>query len=219
MNKKLLLAIGVALPVAALVWAQTGSLSISVNGKVIPGKTLATKGQTYVPVSTLRAMGAITSIKNGTLIISLPPAGGANQLGAGEGKMNEWLFNGIWRFRVISLRPLEAERPGWRVAVELRNGSKLDDVALGGTGFEGINLIMADGIALTPYNVTDLDRPLGQAGSASVDLIFYDDDGNGRKAEKLILKIKPDKATADYLRGQGAAYSTPDPSFRIKLSP
>ena len=218
MNKKLFLGGAFALPVAALILAQTGNLSISVNGKNVPGKTLSSKGQTYVPVSALRAAGVTTSIKNGTLVISFGAAGGANQITALEGGLNEWLFNGIWRFRVTSVTPT-ADRPGWKLSAELRNGTKLDNVALGGTGFESITLVMADGNPVGIYNITDLDKPVGQGGSVLVDLIFYDDDGNGRRPEKLLLKIHPDKPTIDFLKRQGASYSVPDPSFRIKLTP
>ena len=216
MKKKLIFGAALALPVAAFVWAQAGNLSIIVNGKSVSGKTLASKGQTYVPVSALRAAGATTTIKNGALVITFGPAGGANQLTALEGGLNEWLFNGIWRFRVTSVTPT-ADRPGWKLAAELRNGTKLDSVALGGTGFESITLVMADGNPVGIYNITDLDKPVGQGGSVIVDLIFYDDDGNGRKPEKLLLKINPDKPTIDFLKRQGASYSVADPSFRIKL--
>jgi len=218
MNKKLFLGGAFVLVLSALILAQTGNLSISINGKSVPGKTLSSKGQTYVPVSALRAAGIMTSIKNGTLLITYGAAGGANQITALEGGLNEWLFNGIWRFRVTSITPT-TDRPGWKLAAELRNGTKLDNVALGGTGFESITLVMADGNPVGIYNITDLDRPVGQGASVVVDLIFYDDDGNGRKPEKLLLKIKPDKPTIDFLKAQGASYTVPDPSFRIKLTP
>src|SRR5262249_44356633 len=90
---------------AVVALAQTigADLSISINGKSVPGKTIVVKGQTYVPLSSLKAAGATTSVSGDTLSIGLGPAGGANQLGGLEGKLNEWLFNGIWRFRVLSV--------------------------------------------------------------------------------------------------------------------
>lgn len=76
---------------------------------------------------------------------------------------------------------------------------------------------MADGNAVKVYNVTDIDRPVGQGGTIAVDLVFYDDEGNGRKPEKLILRLAPDKATTDFLRSMKVGYTVPDPSFRVKL--
>src|SRR5262245_38911749 len=39
---------------AAFVFAQSGALNLMINGKAVPGKTLVSKGQTYVPVSALK---------------------------------------------------------------------------------------------------------------------------------------------------------------------
>ena len=218
MKTRWMLGTTIFLGLAALIWAQSGNLGITVNGKSVPGKTIVSKDQTYVPLSALKAAGATASIQNGILAITFAPAGGANQVGAVEGGLNEWLFNGIWRFRVESVTATE-DRPGWKLHAELRNGTKMDNVALGGTGFDSLKLIMADGNPVGVYNITDLDKPLGQGSSAVVDLIFYDDDGNGRKPEKLILRIDPDKPTIDFLKRNGAAYSVGDPSFRVKLTP
>lgn len=209
--------VGVA-ALAALVWAQTSNnLSISVNGKNVAGKTLVSKGQTYIPLSALKAAGATAIVQNGTMAITFAPAaGGANQIAAVEGGLNEWLFNGIWRLRVNSVSATE-DRPGWKVNVELRNGTKLDNVQLGGTGFDSLSLVMADGNAVKVYNITDIDRPVGQGGTIAVDLVFFDDEGNGRKPDKLILRIAPDKATTDFLKSMKVGYTVPDPSFRVKL--
>jgi hypothetical protein len=93
----------------------------------------------------------------------------------------------------------------------------LDNVALGGTGLDSITLVMADGNPIKPYNITDIDRPLGQGAGADVALVFYDDDGAGRVPDKLIVRIAPDAATKAFLKGQGASYSVADPSFRVSL--
>ncbi len=207
---------------AALLFAQGANLALIINGKAVPGKTVVVKGQTYVPVSALKAAGASVALSSGKLTITFPTsvagAGGANQVAALEGGLNDWLFNGIWRFRATSVAPLEGERPGWKVGVELRNGTKLDNLALSGSGFESLTLVMADGNALKPYNIVDItDRPMGQGAQAVLEMTFYDDEGNGRKPEKLLLRIAPDTFTRDYLKRLGAAYSVPDPSFRVKL--
>lgn len=217
MHRKLL-AVAILAGVTALALAAVAAkLSISINGKAVPGKTTTVNGETYVPLSALKAAGASASIKNGVLAITFVP-GGANQVGALEGKIGDWLFDGVWRFRVASVSPTE-DRPGWKIHVELRNGTKFDQLALDGSGFDSLSLVMADGNALSAYNKVDLASVgVGQGAMVNVDLIFYDDDGAGRKPDRLILRITPDAATNAYLKANGAIYATKDPSFRIKLS-
>ena len=54
-----------------------------------------------------------------------PAPGGAKQRQAVEGCLNQWLFDGIWRFRVTKVAPINPDgmRPGYGVAVEVRNGT------------------------------------------------------------------------------------------------
>lgn len=218
MKTRLTAAVVVGIAFAAFVFAQKTGMDIVWNGKSVPGKVLVSNGATYVPTSAIKAAGGTVSVQNGKLVVSFAAPGGANQISALEGGIGDWLFNGIWRFRVASLKPLEGDRPGWSVGVELRNGTKLDNVALAGSGVDSIKLVFADGNALEPYNVTELrDRGLGQGASAVVDLVFYDDEGRGRKPDKLIIRIAPDSTTVAFLKNQGATYSVSDPSFRVRL--
>lgn len=216
MGKKIV-AIAVIGAVVALAIGQAASFALNINGKAVAGKTMVSKGETYVPLSALKAAGVTATVKAGTLHLGLNGDGGANQVKALEGGVGDWLFNGIWRFKVVSVSPNDDGRPGWKVEVELRNGTKLDAIQLGGTGFESLMLVMADGNAIKPYNITDIDRPISQGATAGVALVFYDDEGNGRKPEKLILRIVPDEGTRNFLKNQGVAYTVGDPSFRINL--
>lgn len=220
MNSRWLFLAGGTLVLAVLALAQSGAnLSIMVNGKAVPGKTAVVRGQTYVPLSALKAAGAKATIAGGKLSISFAPAGGANQVAALEGGIGDWLFNGVWRFRVTGVKPNDDGRSGWKVGVELRNGTKLDNVALGGTGFDSVSLIMEDGNALKPYNITDFaDKGLGQGATNLLDLIFYDDDGARRKPNRLVVRIVPDDFTKNFLQRQGAGYTVGDPSFRVRLT-
>ncbi len=195
-------------------------MKLIINGKSVPGKTATVEGQTYVPLSALKAAGATADTKGDTLTINFPSAGGANQATALEGNINDWLFNGIWRFRVTGVRANDDGRPGWKVHVELRNGTKIDNLALDGSGFDSLRLIMADSNSISPYNIVDIaSKGIGQGQSIELDVLFYDDDGAGRKPDKLILKIQPDNDTKGFLKNQGATYSTADPSFRINFTP
>lgn len=218
----MLLVAGLTMGSLILAWAQSTAQNLVINGKPVPGKTLVQKGVVYVPLSSLKSAGATTSSKGGTLSISFPGSatgeGGANQQGALEGGLNTWLFNGIWRFQVTSVAALDEGRPGWKVDVELRNGSKANGVALAGSGFQAVDLVMEDGNTLGVYNVSDLRDPaVAQGATIKVSLVYYDDEGNGRKPSKLVLRIAPDAETKSFLKRNGAAYSVPDPSFRVNL--
>ena len=58
---------------------------------------------------------------------------------------------------------------------------------------------------------------VAQGATIKVSLVYYDDEGNGRKPSKLVLRIAPDAETKSFLKRNGAAYSVPDPSFRVNL--
>lgn len=204
---------------ASLAYAALAPMTLVINGKAVPGKTATVDGATYVPLSALKAAGATADVKDNVLSINLV-AGGANQLKALEGGINDWLFDGVWRFKVLSVSPTDDGRPGWKVKAELRNGTKIDNLSLAGTGFDSLALIMADGNAIQVENVSDIRDPgVGQGASINVDLIFHDEDGNGRKPDRMILRLQPDDTTRNFLKNQGASYATGDPSFRIKLVP
>ncbi len=215
--KRIVLPIVGALTVVVLAQSISNGMGIAINGKAVDGKVLLKDGQAYVPVSALKASGAVASVTGGKLSL-VWPSGGSMQAAAVEGGVGEWLLNGIWRFRVDSVVPLEGERPGWKVKAELRNATKTNGLSLAGSGFESLDLVMADANKLSPANISDIRDPgINQSASINVDLVFYDDEGNGRKPEKLILRLTPDDFTRKYLKDAGASYSVPDPTFRINL--
>ncbi|HWA84352.1 MAG TPA: hypothetical protein VG820_12990, partial [Fimbriimonadaceae bacterium] len=133
---------------------------------------------------------------------------------------NEWLFDGVWRFRVTSIKQIDGDPKGWNVDVELRNGTKADNIALGGTGFESLNLVLSDGTLVPPYNITDIrDVGFAQGAGKNLTLTFNVDDIGNRKPEKLLLLIKPEDDLVKYMRdSMKIAYTTKDPSFRVKLA-
>src|SRR5437016_6083167 len=89
---------------------------LKINGKAAEGKVMTVDGKLYVPVSALKAAGVNTSVDGDTLSLSFPAAGGAGQQRGVEGSIGEWLFNGVWRFRVESV---EAQSEGYKVNVEI----------------------------------------------------------------------------------------------------
>jgi hypothetical protein len=220
--KRNLIVIAAILGTIALAQAVTG-YKLNINNKSFSSPAIVVKGETYVPLKALQAAGVRSSLSGGTLTLSLPNApvnqGGANQSEALEGCLNEWLFNGVWRFRATSLEPFkDGDRSGWRVAAELRNGTKADNIALSGTGFTALQLALSDGNQISVYNVTDLNVPVAQGASIRASLVFYSDDPNeARTPTKLLLLLKPSASDVGMLRSVGVSYSTSDPSFRVKL--
>lgn len=206
------------LGLAVLALAQT-TYQLVINGKPAAGSAIVVKGETYVPLKALQAAGIKANVSDGKLSLSFAPEGGANQSGALEGGLNEWLFNGVWRFRVLSVAPLKEDRTGWEVKVELRNGTKTDNIALSGTGLHAVNLVLSDGKVITPYNITEIsDEPFPQGGGKTINLTFYEDEVGDRKADKLLILIKPDADLIKYMKtSMKLTYSTADPSFRVKL--
>ncbi len=218
------LAIGIsalAIAPASLALAQLAADNkIVVNGKAVQGHAKMIGDQLYIPASALKAAGAAVAVTDTKVTITWSAAGGANQTAALEGGVGDSLFNGIWRIKVESVDAFkEDDRSGWKVKVELRNGSKFDNLSLSGSGFDSLQMYMDDGNPLGVYNSNDLITPgLLQGAPLEVTLVFYDEVG-GRKPDRLILKLEPNAETKSYLHGSGADYSTPNPSFRVNLKP
>jgi hypothetical protein len=223
----------IGLVVLGLALAAGTTYSIVVNGQVAADKAIVVNGKTYVPLSALKALGVNSSLKGTTLTLSsaggTPPAqavapGGTNQRAALEGCLGETLFNGIWRFTVRKLEPIteNPNRLGWAVTVELRNGTKVATAPYR-TGLESINLTLPGGNALE-YDMsvgqTLTHHDLAQATGITVQLKYYFPMGtpaeNLPRPEKLVMQFDPAKLW-DSVRREGAVYTTPNPSFRVRL--
>jgi hypothetical protein len=202
----------------AIALAQSG-YRLMINGKAAEGSAITVKGETYVPLKALQAAGVKASIEQGTLRLTFAAEGGANQNGALEGGINDWLFNGVWRFRVLSVSPIREGGSGWAVKVELRNGTKTDQLSLAGTGFDSLKLVLTDGALIDVGNVADIrDKGYPQGAGEIVTLVFNVDEVGSGKPDRLLLILKPDADLRKYMRESlKATYSVNDPSFRVKL--
>lgn len=209
------------LPVAA---AQ--SYSLVVNGQVAPAQAITVNGQTYVPLSALKLLGVPSSLKGTTLTLGTGAApstspGGANQRTSLEGCLGETLFNGVWRMTVRSVKPISrynGQQRGYAVSVEWKNGSTATADALN-TGVKNLQLVLQDGSTLDSENSQQLlYRKLAQGAGGTFTLEYYADSAQSARltpADKLLVEIDP-----AVLRNTGvkAAYSTPTPSFRVRLN-
>ncbi len=231
---------GLALGLTGIALAA-GSYSVIVNGQVAAKPAVVMNGETYVPLSALKVLGITGSLKGNTLTLtqkSAAPsattaAGGANQITALEGCLNQTLFNGIWRVKVVSLSPIRTpdpggpDIPGWAVKLEVRNGAQkttsLMNTGFGaGSGGSQPTLVLTDGSTLA-LNDSDFLKPWSQdvlqGGVNAFTLRFSYPRGTTEaqaqalKPSKFILQING--ALPPYAE---VKYTIPDPSLRVQLT-
>ena len=206
------------LVVGAVVFAQSVSYKLSINGKAYSSNAIVVKGETYVPLKALKSAGVKASVVGGNLQLTLPKAsqveGGANQVVALEACVGEWLFNGIWRVRVTDPQVFSGDRNGISYRFEFRNGTKLSGFAPSGTGLEGIQLALENGTTVSAENVNEIsDPPYLAGGSHSQTINFYWDDAN-LKPQKIVVLFNPKNMNTSF----DVKFNVLDPSLRFKTN-
>lgn len=207
------------LALGAVALAQAITYKLSINGKSYSSTAIVVKGETYVPLKALQASGVRSSLAGGVLTLTLPNAnqqttGGANQVAALEGCLNEWLFNGIWRVRVTNPQPITGDRNGITYRVEFRNGTNVSGFAPSGTGWGGMQLALDDGTTVGAVNTNEIvDPPYLPGGSHAQTIEFFWDDVNRTPARLVILFNPKDMNTS-----MNVKFTVPDPSLRIKTT-
>ncbi|WP_051195663.1 hypothetical protein [Meiothermus rufus] len=219
---------------AGLALAAGTTYSIVVNGQVATDKAIVVNGKTYVPLSVLKELGVAYSLKGNTLTLGKAAAnqtpGGAEQRASLEGCLGETLFNGVWRFKVTKVEPIvkdagtPIETPGWGVTVELRSGAKANvQPVFTGARDQGIQIAFADAQTLTAdaldvQKLTYANLPPGGVVTHQLKFWYaYDTPKEQiRPPAKLLFEINP-KGFENSIRASGAGYTTPTPSFRVRL--
>ena len=206
------------------------SYSLVINSQTSKEQAIVVAGKTYVPLTVLKSLGITSSLKGTTLTLSNTggtdpasnvTAGGANQRASLEGCIGETLFNGVWRLTVKSTKPISrytGQQPGYNLNLEWKNGTKTTTNALN-TGVKSLNLVLEDGTVLQSEDVQNLtNKSLPQATGITLDLAFYAESGTPAdtlsRPGKFLVEIDP-KVLAN--TGASVAYSTPNPSFRVRL--
>jgi hypothetical protein len=209
--------------------AAGSSYSLIVNAQVSNEKAIVVGGKTYVPLAVLKSLGIASSLKGTTLTLSNTggnpassvTAGGTNQRASLEGCIGETLFNGVWRLTVTATKPISrynGQQPGYNLNLEWKNGTKTTTNALN-TGIKSLNLVLEDGTVLQSEDVQNLtNKSLPQGAGIALDLAFYAESGTPAdklsKPAKFLVEIDP-KVLVN--TGVSVAYSTPNPSFRVRL--
>ncbi len=147
--------------------------------------------------------------------------GGSFQKSSLEGCMNRWLFNGVWRVRVVSVQPITKQLvnyPGYAVTIQARNGSQ-KTASWAYTGVSDPALVLDDGTVLeqdTDSAISwhnDYFKDIPQSAGFTHTLNFYSDSTSPiGKPSKLLVNVDPKK------EGSSAPhYTTREPSLRVHL--
>ena len=213
------LAFGAVTILATAAWALD-ALKLKIDGKPSALAPIVVQGKTYIPLEALKAAGVGVQMNGGTVELQFlgkgVTDGGAGQQTALEGKGGEWLFNGIWRFRVLAVEAADPEKigKGWSVKVEIRNGSKFNGYSPSGTGWDGISLVTEDGNS-TPAASDAVDlRELGLAqGAGNTVTLFFPTEAASSPA-RVILRFNPEGLKS---APAGLRFTTANPSFRVDV--
>ena len=228
--KKILLS---ALVLSSLALAASGTLKIVISGQSSSLTTATVNGRTYIPLETLERLGIAYTVQSGTLSIGAGKtgvtAGGANERPSLEGCMNEYLFNGVWRIKASKLerifRNSDKTFPGWGLTVELRNGTQTTliapDAGISGTGagvqvaFADANTLAVDGIDVQKLTYASL--PPGGVVTHQLKFFYpYPAPATLQTPVKFLLEVDS-KGVGDSTRAKGVAFSSANPSFRVRL--
>ena len=235
--KKLTLLTMLALSTAAsAVLAAASTFKLLLNGAASSYSAIVVNGTTYVPLPALSKLGVRAVTTGGTLNLSngAAPAttgtGGAVQKGSVSGCVNEYLFNGIWRFRVTKVAvltdPSLGDYPYYSVTAELKNGTTktIEPTDTGIDATNSVSLAFSDGNTLNYRYGTDwVDKVFAKVvqGSGFVfNFKIYPGDKlplaqvTANAPQKLLFEVDPAKLDKDLKIG----FTVPDPSFRVDLS-
>ena len=207
---KMWLAIGAALVLGAAVAQGVKQLSVSLAGKALKLDSVVVSGKTYVSLEQLRK-----ALPNPAPVTGA--AGGANQVAAASGCIGEYLFNGVWRFKVQSMM-YSVEEKAWYLTIELRNGTNKvatpNSTGSSGSG-EDISLVTEDGNSLSLANGTRIQDDILlksiAPGSAGVTKIWFNADAATPKATKLLWAMSA-------ANNSGKAPLSKQPAFRVDLT-
>jgi hypothetical protein len=182
---------------AACALALQGARALYVNGKKSSKAPIVKAGETYVPLSSLKAAGAeVTVAKDRISIVFLPPAG-RNERGYVEGLIGEFVSNEVWRIKFENVQeivnPFGTGGKGYSVEMEVRNLASTVQT-LHGTGLEGPRLIDSAGNSLSPADSSFPGRyqPL-EPGGALRNTVKFGPTGPGvnvQAASKIVLTFR-----------------------------
>lgn len=203
---KKIIIFGAAILLGVALAQSIKQISVQLAGKNITLSSVVVQGKTYVSLEQLKK--------------ALPtPAGGANQVAATSGCLNEVLFNGAWRFAVRKLE-FDASQSAWVLTVELKNAMNRISYAYS-NGANGL----AEDLFLILENGQTLQMGTGASHEAQDTLVLKSLAPGASTYAKLVFisevqTLKPTK----FLWAMSAANNSAkaplskDPAFRVDLT-
>ena len=187
--------------------------------------TLTLNGQPTTLNTTV--IGGTSYIRLNDLKTALAASGGANQKASLEGCVNEWLFNGIWRFRVKGVQRVQDRDygEGWGVTVEIKNGTaqtlEMDDAGIAYNG--AVNLAFPDGNSWAKgWRSGWQDKTYAKLPQGTGTLYTFKIFPESRMDAAEVDAYRPNKFLFDVTKEKRdsvkAGFTTADPSFRVNLT-
>lgn len=199
-----------------LITSNTLALTVKADGKPI-GTTISQNGKTYVSLDSLKAAGIPFTVQGSDLILGT--AGGQNQIPALSGCLGETLFNGVWRLKVLAVRPATLRnKPGWEIDLEIRNATS-QPLNLYGSGFStptgGLTLKAAtsDNTTMTVWRGLDQFKKVIPGGPYAFTAQFLPDEAHANEPLTKLLLTRDNTA-----EGAKLPFTTKNPSFRVDLT-
>ncbi len=197
---RVLIGIGCAALLGVALAQSIKQISVALADKTLKLNSVVVKGETYVSLKQLKAAFPVVT-------------GGANQTAGTTGCVNQFLFNGAWRFSVQKVFYSLEERK-WFITVELRNAmTKTARADWSGSDRNGsnISLILASGKSLKlDNNVANLVLTDLAPGASVIASLEFRSDTNEDKATKFLWAMSAE------FNGDKAPLAK-DAAFRIDL--
>ncbi|HLK13716.1 MAG TPA: hypothetical protein VKT78_02840 [Fimbriimonadaceae bacterium] len=211
------LVVAAAAGLVCLVTASlTSNLSLTVNGAASAKPPIMQSGEVYVPISALKAAGAQVARSGNHISVAFSAASSGPAPAVVEGKLNEWLTNGIWRLRV---QEVKAGEGGCEATVEIGNVSSVTTypaitgvsaTALFNDKNEKAAMSGASDDAWSEMTAFDI------APGATVVKTLKFSAKSGFTPNRLILVVAPDSDKREVMKRKGLKFSG-GPSFRVML--
>lgn len=155
--------------------------------------------------------------------------GGANQVAAQTGCMNQWMFNGMWRVRVtnVAFHPAGDAVPGWDVTMQWGNGTSVAGISPTDTMVQDMVLGLANGDTMTATDSTRGNLNQQQlffhtfpaAGQFTYTQTFYGTANLDQKNQptKLLVSFDVAKYKANHPGNSGKFWKLKTPAYNYRI--
>lgn len=157
--------------------------------------------------------------------------GGSTQVGAQEGCMNQWMFNGVWRVRVtnVAFHPKDDGANGWDVTMQWANGTSYAGISPVDTMKQSSVLALQNGDTITAsgdsirasLNEQKLDfHTFPASGQFTYTQMFLSGDtlDENNKPAKLLITFDVPKYKAAHPGGSGKFWKTKTPGYNYRIN-